>query len=344
MRTMVTGGGGFLGKALVQQLHRRGDAIRVLARADYPELRAMGVETIQGDIRDPSAVARACSGMDVVFHVASKAGVWGDPAEFRTINVDGTRHVLDGCRAAGVPTLVYTSTPSVVHGGQNVEGGDERLPYPTKHHGPYPETKAEAEQRVREASSPNLRTIALRPHLVWGPEDPHFLPRLSARAQAGRLRQLGNDNPLVDSTCVENAALAHVLAAERLHAGAPLGGNAYFITNGEPIGCWTLINALLDAIGAPPVRGHLPVWLATGAAHALETTWHLLGITREPPLTPFLVQQLTTAHWFKIDAARRDLGYEPIVTLQEGFERLRAWANETGAYRQSDPGGRVPHA
>lgn len=335
MRTLVTGGGGFLGKAIVKQLHKRGDAIRVLARSDYPELRALGAETFQGDIRDPSAVARACIGMDVVFHVAAKAGVWGELSEYHAINVVGTQNVLDGCRAAGVPVLVYTSTPSVVHGGHSVEGADESLPYPEHHHGPYPTTKAEAEKRVRAASCSQLLTVSLRPHMIWGPEDPHFLPRLNARARAGRLRQIGSENPLVDSTYVENAAQAHLLAAEKLCNGAPLGGKAYFVTNGEPVGCWTLINALLEATGAPPVRGKLPVWFAAGTARTLETCWSALGIRSEPPLTPFLVQQLTTAHWFNIDAARRDLGYVPTVSLEEGLRRLRLWAEQTGPYGAS---------
>lgn len=333
MKALVTGAGGFLGAEITRQLLARGDQVRGFARGSYPDLAARGAEMVRGDLGDAGAVAAACRGVDVIFHVAAKAGIWGKPKDFVDTNVGGTVHVLDACRAAGVPHLVYTSSPSVVQGGGDVDGVDESVPYPQQHLGWYPRTKAEAERRVRAANGPELATVGLRPHLIWGPDDPHFLPRLRARAAAGKLRRIGYRDCPVDTVHVENAAEAHLLAADRLRTGAPLGGRVYFITNGEPMGAWTFINRLLSAVECPPVERAIPTWLATTAGTVLEGLYSVLPLPGEPPMTRMLAKELSTSHWFDISAARRDLGYTPRISIDLGLERLARWWRDEGRLR-----------
>jgi nucleoside-diphosphate-sugar epimerase len=322
MKAFVTGGGGFLGGAIVRLLRDRGDAVRSFARADYPALRALGVETFRGDLADAHAVSQAVDGCDVVFHVAAKAGVWGARRDFERTNVDGTRAVIDACRARGVTRLVFTSSPSVVFDGRDMEGVDESVPYPARYEADYPATKARAERLVLAADGPGLATVALRPHLIWGPGDPHLVPRILARGRAGRLRRIGPKNPLVDSIYVDNAAEAHLLAADRLSPGSPVAGRAYFLSQGEPWPLWDLVNAILRAGRVAPVTRGVPKPVAVAAGAALEWTYRLLRARAEPPMTRFLARELSTAHWFNIEAARRDLGYRPRVSIREGLELL----------------------
>ncbi|WP_435019728.1 NAD-dependent epimerase/dehydratase family protein [Tundrisphaera sp. TA3] len=326
MIALVTGGGGFLGGAIARQLVARGDTVRSLARGDYPELRAIGVETIRGDIAERSAVDRAVRGCDAVFHVAAKAGVWGPLAEYHAANVGGTSNVLEACRAQGIGRLIHTSSPSVVHAGGDLEGVDESLPYPKRFAAPYPETKAAAEQLVLQANGPDLATVALRPHLIWGPGDNHLIPRIVARSRAGKLRRIGRRTVLVDSTYIDDAAAAHLLAADRLAPGSPVAGKAYFISQGEPWPLWDLVDGILQAMGAPPVTRSIPEPVAVAAGAILEAVHRVLRRDGEPMMTRFLAHQLATAHWFNIDAARRDLGYRPSVTIAEGLRRLEDWA------------------
>ncbi len=322
MKALVTGGGGFLGGAVVRKLLARGDAVRSFTRTAYPWLAELGVEQAHGDLADPEAVARAVAGCDVVFHVAAKAGVWGRYADFYATNVTGTENVLAACKRYGVSRLVYTSTPSVVHGGDSLEGVDETVPYPNKYEAYYPETKAVAERAVLAANCQNLGTVALRPHLVWGPGDPHLIPRLLRRARAGKLRRVGTHPVKVAVTYLDNAADAHLLAADKLAPGSPVAGKAYFITDGEPVDLWEFITRVLAAAGLPPVTKSVPVWRAKLAGRVLESAYRLLRIHAEPPMTRFVASQLGTSHWYDISAARRDLGYEPRVGIEEGLRRL----------------------
>jgi nucleoside-diphosphate-sugar epimerase len=300
----------------------RGDTVRVLARADYPELRALGVDARRGDIADPDTTSDAARGCDVVFHVAAKAGIWGSKAEYEHANVQGTVSVIKACRANGIERLVFTSSPSVVYGGQPIEGGDESLPYPARYEADYPRTKAASERLVLEANEPRLRTVALRPHLIWGPGDTNLVPRIVARARAGKLRLVGTGEAIIDTVFIENAADAHLLAADRLLVNSPVCGKPYFITNGEPGPVKTIINGILRAAGLPEVTQSVPPRVAYAAGSAIENTWRLLGRKDEPPMTRFLAKQLSTAHWFNISAARRDLGYSPKVSIAAGLEKL----------------------
>jgi nucleoside-diphosphate-sugar epimerase len=328
MKALVTGGGGFLGGAIVRQLRARGDEVRSFSRGDYPEMRALGVDVIRGDLADPEAVVSAAENRDIVFHVAAKAGIWGSYEEYYLANVLGTQNVIAACRLHSISRLVYTSSPSVVFNGRDMEGVNESAPYPEHFEAYYPQTKAQAERIVLEANDDKLATVAMRPHLIFGPEDHHLVPRLVARGQAGSLRRIGRKPLLVDCTYIDNAAHAHLLAADRLHPGSEIAGKVYFISQGDPRPLWNLINMILEAAGVPPVTRHISPRLAYAAAWFYEKLYWLLQKQTEPPMTRFLARELSTAHWYNISAARRDLGYEPLITTDEGIALLAKWLKE----------------
>jgi 2-alkyl-3-oxoalkanoate reductase len=323
MKALVTGGGGFLGQAIVRGLCRRGAEVRSFSRHDHAGLHALGVEQLKGDLADAAAVDAAVQGRDVVFHAAAKPGIWGNYEEYHQTNVTGTQHVIAACRRHGVRRLVHTSSPSVVFDGRDMEGVDESVPYPASFEAHYPRTKALAEQLVRAANDPQLATVSLRPHLIWGPGDNHLLPRLLARARAGQLARIGSREKLIDTVYVDNAADAHLLAADRLSPGSAIAGKVYFISQGEPVPMWSMVNRLLQAAGAPPVTRTIPAWLALALAWGFETAHRLADKPGEPRLTRFVVHELSTAHWFDISAARRDLGYAPAISIAEGLAQLR---------------------
>lgn len=323
MIALVTGGGGFLGSAIVRQLLARGDRVKSFSREAHPELSRLGVEQIQGDLTSLTALQEAVRGCDTVFHVAAKAGIWGTYEQYYRANVTGTENVVDACRTQGVGRLVFTGSPSAVFDGYDVEGGDESLPYPASYEAHYPHTKAVAEQIVLEANSATLATVSLRPHLIWGPGDNHLVPRIVAKGRAGRLRRIGSRPCLVDTVYIDNAAEAHLNAADRLRPGAPLAGKAYFISNGEPLPLWEMVNNILAAAGLPSETRSIPPKLARAAGTLCEMIWKILSLSGEPPMTRFVANELSSAHWFDISAARRDLGYQPAVSIEEGLKRLK---------------------
>ncbi len=329
MKALVTGGGGFLGGVIVRMLVERGEQVVSISRGEYPELTRLGVEQVRGDLADRETVIAVAKGCDVVYHVAAKAGVWGRYDDFYRANVTGTENVLAACRANNIAKLVYTSSPSVVFDGTDVEGGNESLPYPASYEAHYPKTKALAEQAVLAANSPELATVALRPHLIWGPGDNHLVPRIVARGRAGKLRRIGNRPNLVDTVYVDNAARAHLNAADRLAPGSTPAGKAYFISNGEPLPLWEMVNRILAAAEVPPVTRSI----SPGAAYAIgcicEGLWGALNLAGEPPMTRFVAHELATAHWFDLSAARNDLGYTPEIAIDEGLKRLQTWLRST---------------
>ncbi len=322
MKVLVTGGGGFLGQAICAQLLAQGHAVRAFNRTANAALDQLGVEQCNGDIANMNAVITAAEGVDAIIHSAGKVGAWGPIEEYYDTNVRGTDHVLAACELHGIRKLVLTSSPSVVHGGGDLEGVDESAPYAAHFSTPYAQTKALAEQRVLEANGAELATVALRPHFVWGPGDPNLLPRILARARAGRLRLIGEATKKIDTVFVDNAANAHLLALHQLDIGSAIAGKVYFISQGEPVSHEHLINAWLLAAGLPAENRHIPLRLARFLGATLESLYRAVGAKTEPPLTRFLVEQLSTSHWFNIDAARRDLGYEPQVSITEGLSRL----------------------
>ncbi|MCA9231378.1 MAG: NAD-dependent epimerase/dehydratase family protein [Planctomycetales bacterium] len=352
MHALVTGGNGFLGRYIVEQLLARGDRVRSFGRSAQPELKSLGVEVVRGDIRDKHEITEACRGIDCVFHTAALAGIgmrWGD---FYETNLVGTKNVLTGCRIHAVDRLVYTSSPSVVFQGADQTGIDETTVYGiawlAKHRCHYSHSKALAESAVLTASRCKdrvqpliadslsrtdwINACALRPHLIWGPRDAHLIPRLIARAKKGRLRQVGDGTNLVDMTYVENAARAHLQAADALiDAKSPVAGQAYFLSQGVPVNCWNWINDILELAELPPVKKSVSLQTAWRIGSLCEQVFRLLRLGGEPPMTRFLAAQLATSHWFDISAARRDFGYEPRIGTAEGMQRLWQWLSSEAA-------------
>ncbi|WP_058836213.1 2-alkyl-3-oxoalkanoate reductase [Luteimonas abyssi] len=326
MRVLVTGGGGFLGQALCRGLVAQGHEVVSFNRGLYPQLDAIGVQQARGDLADFAAVRDAARGTEAVFHNAAKAGAWGSYESYHEANVVGTRNVIEACRMHGIGRLVYTSTPSVTHRATHpVEGGTaDTVPYGEHLKAPYAATKREAEEMVLAANAGDLATVALRPRLIWGPGDNQLLPRLVERAHAGRLRFVGDGLNRIDTTYIDNAAQAHLDAFAHLAPGAACAGRAYFISNGEPMAVRDIVNALLDAAGAPRVDKTIPFRVAYAAGAVCEVLWPLLRRRDEPPMTRFLAEQLATTHWYDMAPANRDFGYVPRVPIHEGLTRLKA--------------------
>lgn len=291
----------------------------------YPLLTELGVEQFVGDLNDLTAVIKATDGCDIIYHVAAKAGVWGSYDDYYQANVIGTKNIIQACRRGEINRLVYTSSPSVVFDGTDMEGIDESAPYPDHFLAHYPQTKAAAEQLVLAANGDTLATVALRPHLIWGPEDNHLVPRILERGKAGALRRIGERPCLVDTIYIDNAAKAHLLAGDKLAVGSVVGGNPYFISNAEPLPLWDIVNRILAAGGLPPVEKTISPRLAMVAGAILETVYRFLPLAGEPRMTRFVAKELSTAHWFDITAANNDFGYHPEVTIDQGMERLQQW-------------------
>ena len=324
---LVTGGGGFLGHAIVTRLVERGCTVRTLSRGFYQSLAELGVEQIQGDIRDQGIVETACRGVSLVFHTAAKAGVWGNPSDFYDVNVTGTKNLLAACSRAKCIRLVHTSSPSVVFDGRNMTGVDETVPYPKRYRAPYPATKAQAEKMVLQAAQNGLPAIILRPHLIWGPGDNHLVPRIVDRAH--QLRRVGNGRNMVDTIFIDNAADAHILASECLQSNPHLSGNIYFISQGEPVPLWDMVDNILKAANRDPVKGRISKQTAWIVGAFLEVIYKSFRLSGEPRMTRFLAEELSTNHWFNIRAAREDLGFTPLVSTKEGLGRLAEWFHAT---------------
>lgn len=328
---LVTGGSGFLGKAIVKRLLAQGWAVSSLGRSPQSELKSLGVNVLQGDLASAEDALHACQGMDAVFHVAAKAGVCGPWDAYFETNVVGTRNIVDASKKCGVPRLVYTSTPSVVFNGEALNGVDESMPYGSNWLCHYAHTKAIAEKIALDADTPGgLRVTALRPHLIWGVGDPHLIPRVLTQARAGKLRIVGSGDTRVDITHVDNAADAHLLALKALEGESVAGGKPYFITQGEPVNLWNWLNTLLGRVGIPPITKNISYSTAYRVGAVLEGAYRLLRLSGEPRMTRFVAVELAKNHTFSIDAARRDLGYEPTVSTESGLEALVEQIKKTG--------------
>ena len=328
MRALVTGGAGFLGRALVERLLREGHTVRSASRRAYPELEALGAESVVADVTDAKAVLRAADGCDTVFHVAALAGVWGRRMDYVRTNVIGTRNVLAACHAEGVRSLVFTSSPSVCFDGKDHRLAGNDLPYSKRFLAAYPETKAVAERDVLAANGSlggELATCALRPHLIFGPRDPHLVPRLLDRARRGKLAIVGDGQNEVSLTWVHDGALAHVRAAEALAAGgaaAPNAGKAYFIAQADPIQLWEWIGYILRRLDLPQPTKRVGRGTAESVGLCLELLWRTLPLPGEPPMTRFVAGQLATSHSYDLEPARRDFGYEEELSLTQATELL----------------------
>lgn len=329
MKVFVTGGSGFLGLSIVGKLVAAGYEVRTYSRGKHESLEKLGVAHQQGNLSDYEALKAALRGCEAVFHVGAKTGIWGSYASFHEANVTGTANILKACLEFKIPYLVYTSSASVVYDGGS-QGKDERLPYPKRFDAYYPQTKAIAEQAVLNANSPSLVTCCLRPHLIWGPNDPHFMPRLFDKRRKNKLLTLGTATNLVDTTYIDNAAQAHLLALEAmLKNPVSVAGKAYFISQDEPISIREFIDRLLATGGLPPVNKSMNPKLALLASLVIESVFKGFNMKSEPPLTPFLVKQLSSSHWYDISAAKRDFGYLPAISIDEGMKRLKEWVDAT---------------
>jgi 2-alkyl-3-oxoalkanoate reductase len=316
LKALVTGGGGFLGSAIVRLLRARGD---------YPELARLGVNLVRADITDVKALTAAVSGCDVVFHTAAKAGVWGSYESYHRPNVVGTEMVIAACRATSVAKLVFTGSPSVVFDGKDQANGTSALPYSESPSSAYSATKAASERLVLEANSKELATVSLRPHLIYGPGDPHLLPRVIDRASRGRLALVGDGTNRVSLTYIDNAAEAHLQAAERLAFDAPCAGRAYFINDPEPVVFGEWLTSLVARLGLPPIKRRLSIPAAVAIGGLLEFGWTALRLRGEPPLTRSVARNLGVSHWYSIEEAVRDFGYAPPVPAEAGLERTIEW-------------------
>ncbi|MDP3939325.1 MAG: NAD-dependent epimerase/dehydratase family protein [Deltaproteobacteria bacterium] len=323
MRVLVTGGTGFLGGSLVERLVSRGDKVRVLVRrtSDTAFLRSLGVEMAEGDVTDRASVMEACQGVEIVYHAAAFSSDWGAYDHFHAVNVEGTQNVIDACREARIQRLVHVSTQSVVFAFDDHHGTDESYPIPPRHRDFYSATKAEAERRVLDAHGGALFTTAIRPHIIWGPRDTKFLPRIEALARKGQLVLVGGGRSLCSISYIDNVVDALLLGAERDAAG----GEAFFIVDREPVEVRHFVGRLCEAVGAPLPTLSVPYRLAFGSAIALEWVWRLLGRQTPPPISRYGVALLSRNTVFRWEKAHRLLGYTPGVEFQEGMRRLMEW-------------------
>ncbi len=324
MRVLVTGAGSALLGGVVAALAQRGDDVVCLQRRPVALPEVGSVSQVQGDIRDVNRVLAAAQGCDAIVHGAARVGVVGTWAEFHSVNVAGTYHVLHAAQRKGVQRLVYVSTPSVAHTGHSLVGVGAEAAVTGRKGAFYAESKAIAEGVALEANGNDLAVVAIRPHLVWGPGDTQLVGRVVDRARAGRLVMVGDGSALVDTTYLDNAVSAHVAALDALRPGAPCAGKAYVVANGEPRTVHELVEGICRAAGVPFEPRHVPAAVARGLGSVVERVWPRLR-KGEPPITRFVAEQLGTAHWFDPRPARKDLGWVPTVSLDEGFARLAAW-------------------
>jgi nucleoside-diphosphate-sugar epimerase len=327
VRALVTGGGGYLGRHIAKQLLDRGDQVVVLGRRSYPRVEAWGATGVIADLStDEAPLAELFAGIDVVFHAAAIPPDWAPREHFVATNVHGTRRVIDACRAAGVTRLVYTSTPSVTFDGTDAEGVTEAdCPYPERYNNPYADTKSEAEQLVLAANDAGLATTALRPHLIYGPEEPHMIPRIVKRNRAGRLRIVGPGDNLVGLTFIDNAAAAHLQAADALSPASANAGKPYFVTDDEPVSLWPWLNEVLEGIGEAPLRRSVSLGTARAVGAVLEVLWTYLPLPGEPPMTRVIAAQLVTSHWYDLTAGRDDFGLHTVTSGEDGLAKTIAW-------------------
>lgn len=325
MRVLVTGSSSLIGLGMVSALLDRGDEVVGLQRHRVDALDAMGATQHLGDVRDAEEVSAAADGCDAIVHLAAKVGVVGDWESYRSVNVDGTRHVLAAARRYGIARVVHVSSPSVAHGGEPIVGATADPPVLGRRHAWYPESKAMAEIDALAAASDVLGVVAVRPHLVWGPGDTQLVGRIVERAAGGRLALVGGGRALVDTTYIDNAVTALVAALDAIGPGARCSGRAYVVSNGEPRTIRELVEGICRAADVPFEPRNVPFGVGRALGTAVERMWPLLRRDDEPPLTRFLAEQLGTAHWFDPRPARDDLGWSPTVSIDDGLARLAEW-------------------
>lgn len=330
MRVLVTGASSLIGRRIVERLVARGDSVTTLQRRPVG---IAGTAEVFGSVSDEELLARACAGHEAVVHLAAKVGVTGGWDEYETTNVRGTERLVGAARAAGVARFVHVSSPSVAHAGHALVGAAAAPADPSATRGHYATSKAMAEVAALAASTDAMPVVAIRPHLAWGPGDTQLIGRIVERARQGRLALVGSGTALIDTTYIDNAADALVAALDRAPA---LGGQAFVVSNGEPRTVAELVARIVAAAGIDRIARRVPVAIAKAGGSVVERIWDRTGRTDDPPMTSFLAEQLSTAHWFDQRATRAALGWVPAVSLDDGFERLATWFRE-GAVSPARP-------
>lgn len=347
---LVTGGSGFLGQHIVQQLLDTGKhEVTVFDVRPNDALSAKGVTVIVGDLRKPDDVKAACKGVDVVFHVATAAPTGTNSlnvALMESVNVQGTQNVVDACLAEGVTKLVYTSSASVVFDGRPLDKVDESCPYAAKPQDEYTRTKIDGEKLALKANCPALATVSLRPSGIFGEGDMVFVPTVAANARKGKMKFIiGSGENLMDFTYAGNVALAHLLAADKLAPGSAVAGKAYFVTNDTPVRFWDMMGDVCEGLGFARPSKKLPFLLILLIAmlfeHVIRPLLALLGVTLQSDFTVNRIYLSTTSRTFSCAAAKRDLGYAPKWSIPDAMERtlaafthLRADAVAAGAQKK----------
>ena len=321
-RIFITGGGGFLGKEIIRMLLEYSDIQEIVSigRTPQPELIKNGVKAVSVDICDKNKIIELTKGVDIIFHTAAIASMWGKYKNFYDTNVKGTENIIEACKVNDIPILIYTSSPSVISSDKNIENETENVPYPKKYFSYYAQTKGIAEEKVLNAVNDSFRTVALRPHLIWGPRDPHILPRLIQKAKQNKLIRIGDKKNKVDLTYITNAAFAHIKAAEALNNSAAISGNAYFISDDDPVILWEWIDNFLVQLGIEKVNKSISLKQAKFLGAFFEAVYKTCQIQKEPPLTKFVAMQLGLSHFFDISAAKKDFGYCSIVNHDDAMK------------------------
>ncbi len=325
MKVLITGGTGFIGFALARRIKSLGHDVTSFSRSEYSPLADYQIEPVIGDISDYNKIYDAIEKSDIVFHTAAKVGMYGRYSDFYRSNVTGTENIIKACLNSGVRHLIFTSSASVIFDGNSLEGVDESTGYPKKPVSNYLSTKAIAEKLILDANSDALKTISLRPHIVWGPDDRHIIPKIISSHKSGRLKKIGKQNPITDSTFIDNAIDAHICAMDAIVKKPDSHGRAYFITDNNPQPVWNLINMFLRSANLTEIEGYIPKKIALSLAWFIENIYSILKSRSEPALTRFIIHELTTPHWFNISAAIETLNYRPKVGWDEGEARTREW-------------------
>lgn len=321
MKVLVTGGSGFLGKALCRKLQELGHTVSYLSRSEATELKSLDLKWFQGDISNAAVTLAATKDQNAVFHTAALAGYWGKREDFFKTNVVGTENIINGCLKNHVPYLIFTSSPSIIFNGNDLENVNESIEYPEKHLCYYSETKCMAEKLILENNKNGLKTITLRPHLIWGPGDNHLIPRVIENAKNGKLKIVGKGLNKVDMIYIDNAVQGHIAAWQGLINLLPCDGKCYFISDDLPIELWPWVNNLLKELSIPPISKKIPYRFAYFVGACLEIIYKTFQLKGEPPLTRWLAQSLAKHHYFDCSNAKKDFNYRTVVSQEEALRR-----------------------
>jgi nucleoside-diphosphate-sugar epimerase len=317
----VTGGSGFIGGRLVERLCAEGHLVRALARSDTAaeSVRARGAEPVPGDLADVAAMRAGADGCQLAFHAAATLGDWGRRADFERGNVQGTHNVLRACEDAGVRRFVHVGTEAALLAGKPLVEVDETAPLRPDSPALYSSTKARAEQAVLAANSERFETVVVRPRFVWGRGDTTLLPVIAEMVRTGRFAWIGGGRHRTSTTHVDNTVEGLLLGADR---GRP--GNAYFVTDGEPVVFREFVGRLLDTQGLAAPTRNIPAPVAAVLAASGERAWRLLPLPGRPPLTRFAYWVSAQECTIRIDKAREQLGYQPPRSVEDGLAELGA--------------------